>query len=317
MVDLPSNSIAALREMDNATISVNVAFVRWEDDSEWNDRFWYLVDGMKWGETSIFEHADHQFRGDDMLQTADSSYLAVTKRAVFSEAAYVSMGILSATCWFFAYHVWAYYAVLTQFPSWIDRALYWVHALMVWHQHALIEAEEQCLDQCYHWNLAEALRRISLQITQRTAAVAALKDSGIFPPEIQRVIEDLLFHDVVREISVEMVTVKVLVEDRGLDHVVVGVIGGYLFGEHSMNSIQIHYPLGHGGHLKGRFKVVDPRGPFSCSELWRSMRFIRLVVVYQPDIGCIHFPPFFHANGTTLELDMASRELVNPKVVIQ
>lgn len=322
--DFTAESIGYLSQVDAVTIAVNMAYVSLGGDSllhnEWDLRFWDFIDSMKWDEIWIFEYALRPRNG----MTIDGPlYLAVTKHVIFSDAFYIAISIVALTACFFIHHFWSNRNVLVLFPSRTERALYWVTLMSLWIRGALYDLETEWNDRCYHWNLEVTVNEMHHQMDARSITIDALQKSMVFPTEINGVIESMLFHDVVTEIAADMNMVTMLVTIWGLERSAIIAIGQYL-GHHSLHSIQVHYPLGAGGHVKGRFKLMDKRaihGPGADQHLicalWNSTRFIRLVVVYRPDIEEIKLPDFYRANGSSLELDMASRQLVIPDHVVQ
>lgn len=208
-------------------------------DKEWVRSFWAMADGMDFGDVRFVEYVPESHL---MANPFCSHYLEITASFQYPVLRQLAITMNIASMIALVVYLWRYWSILRTL-SIGNAAVYWADILLFWTSSTLDQlAATDCMARCSDWNRFAVRRRLENDETSRSLTKAALDELDLFPDGINGIIEGMLFHDLVQEISSEKAMVRALREQWAFKRTIIWKIRLYAF-VHREHSVQIHYPL--------------------------------------------------------------------------
>ena len=302
--DLWLEKEATERMLDELDFILNRSSYSSFGDEEWVRSFWTMIDGMDFGDVHFVEYVPESHL---VANPFCSHYLEITASFQYPVLHRLAMSIIIGSMIVSILYLWSYWSILRTL-SFVDALVHGIDLIDQWTALSLNRLTTECMFRCSDWNRFAVRRRLESEHDSRHQTSTVLAELDLFPDGINRIIEGMLFHDLVQEISAEKAMVSALDEEWGLKPATIRIIGLYAFSDRE-HSFQLHYPL----NADGSFMLL------AHFRLRTAMRPIRVVAVYTDNDGVLSLavPPQNRANGQTLALDMESTGFVEPEYVIR
>ena len=269
-------------------------------DSEWVTWFWRNANAMRFGTIYYVEYVPESHRRTDPLCT---HYLEISASFQYPFLHKMAMAMNLSCIISFICYLWRYRFILRTLPHHGDSLVYWADLIHQWMSPTLLHLTTEWLDRGDEWHEFAVRRRLESVSDSQLRTEVVLSEMDMFPDGINRIIGKMLFHDLIREISVEKTTVTVLSEEWKLNPFIIREIVRFTFCART-NSIQIQYPQ---PIANRNFKSVR------FTTLRTSMRRIRIVVAYT---DYHYILPNHRLNGKSLAFDLESTGFVEPDYVV-